>query len=74
MASDRYSKLGCPDTLYGHHSDPDAAGKCTWCGQKIAARAERPRAPRGHVTELDEAYGTFYDPDWDGRQDSIKDV
>jgi hypothetical protein len=67
MPNDRYSKLSCPETLYGHHSDPDADGKCTWCGRKIAARAQRPLPPVDYVNELDEAYGTFYDPDWDGK-------
>lgn len=64
--SDQVNKLfflNC-DTIGGRHNEPDAYGKCNWCGRKIANKRDRPRAPIGYVNNLDEAYEMMYDPDY----------
>lgn len=54
----------CPETIYGFHTDPDRDGKCMWCRQKISYPLGRPKGPfRETKTNLEEAYGYFYDPD-----------
>lgn len=56
-------KLMCKESISKNHSDQDANGKCNWCGIKIAARSMRPPPPIGYVSNLDEAYDYFYNPD-----------
>ena len=51
-------------TSLGQHNEPNAQGYCSWCGSKIANKRQRPAAPVGYVTDLDEAYNMFYDPDY----------
>ena len=56
-ASDRYR---CPEAFT--HGPPTGDGRCPWCDRVVAARAPRPAS--FPVTELTEAYGEHYDPDF----------
>jgi hypothetical protein len=48
--------------------DADAKGNCRWCGKRgVDAQAARP--PVFSVSELTEAYGYFYDPDYGQPED-----
>jgi hypothetical protein len=59
----RLHKLNCPESVHGHHDEPDVNGYCSWCKRKIAGKAERP--PAGRVkAETDLAYEYYYDPDY----------
>lgn len=61
--ADRYTPnwaKPCQDAI--QHGPADGTGKCPWCGMKIATTMGRP--PRVPVTELTEAYGEHYDPDY----------
>jgi hypothetical protein len=52
----------CPEATWGLHSAPDPRGCCYWCRRRIDAPAARPE--RHPISDLTEAYGLFYDPDW----------
>jgi hypothetical protein len=41
---------------------PDRAGLCRWCRQRVDRPVRKPE--RFPLTDLSEAYGYFYDPDW----------
>lgn len=53
----------CPESVTGIHGLADRQGLCPWCRQKVDAKAPRP--PFGPTrSELEEAYGMMWDPDW----------
>lgn len=54
----------CPESVSGHDIGGTTDGSCAWCGRRIDQPRPRPRLPFGYVTELDEAYGRHWDPDW----------
>jgi hypothetical protein len=51
----------CRESVSGIHV-PDHAGLCRWCRQRVDRPAPRPQ--RFDRSELTEAYGYHYDPDW----------
>ncbi len=52
------------DNPSGRHNDPNPQGYCTWCGRKIASRSIRFAKPVGYVSDMDEYYDMFYDPNY----------
>lgn len=52
----------CPDGAL-RHGPLDRQGECPWCHQKIG-RAVLTPLPRVPVSDLTDAYRTYYDPDW----------
>lgn len=54
----------CPGSVTGIHGDPDRHGICPWCSSKVMSALPKPPLGRGYSTELDEAYGYIYDPDY----------
>lgn len=53
----------CSESVSGH-GRADQQGRCPWCRRKInSVVGYQPR--RWEPSELTEAYGRFYDPDWD---------
>lgn len=52
---------GCSGSVSSAHM-ADAKGKCSWCGRRVAAATPKP--DRYDVSELTEAYGYHYDPDY----------
>lgn len=52
----------CPESVTGH-GDPDRKGLCPWCRRKIDSRMPKP-PPERVASELEEAYGMMWDPDW----------
>lgn len=56
----------CPETGVGmrQHGPADQQGRCPWCGRAYVSPT--PPAVSSGPSELAEAYGTFYDPDWSG--------
>lgn len=54
----------CVETT-GRHSDPDEYGKCCYCRRKIGPKAQRPMLDHKMRSILDDAYGYFYDPDYE---------
>ena len=62
----------CPDTVNGQHGPADAYGRCPWCGVKFTVSAWAPE--RTPCTELTDAYGLHFDPDWTALDpDQIRD-
>lgn len=57
--------LWCRQSAGSNHV-PDRAGLCRWCRQRVARPAPRPQ--RFDRSELTEAYGYHYDPDWGVRR------
>lgn len=60
----RHGFTDCPESVSGHDTAGTLDGSCSWCGRQIDPRPRPLRLPRGHVTELEDAYRTHYDPDW----------
>lgn len=58
MPQDRWR---CPEAIT--HGPADGKGKCPWCGRKISAAMSAPMVT--DISELTEAYGRAYDPDYD---------
>lgn len=52
----------CPEAFA--HGPADAQGRCPWCGQRCEPPVSRPRGQRFEPSDLTEAYGEFYDPDY----------
>jgi hypothetical protein len=52
----------CPDGAL-RHGPPDSAGRCPWCRTQIEAPLPAPRSYA--VSELTDAYGQHYDPDYE---------
>lgn len=57
-----YGYERCPETYDGRHGLSDVRGCCPYCKQKYEPSARFPE--HLPVSELSDAYGTFYDPDW----------
>lgn len=53
----------CAGSVSGIHGDADRRGICPWCGRKVMPALPKP-ALRPHLTEMDEAYGYVWDPDY----------
>lgn len=60
---EQLKRNGCPETIHGHHSEPNSSGNCLFCGKNIYKRS-RPLPPLDYRSELDLAYHYFYDPDF----------
>lgn len=59
-----YRHLNCPDTIDGHHGEPNVEGFCTWCGRKIAAKAGPFRPSKDILSDTEASYRYMYDPDF----------
>ena len=53
----------CPESVSRSH-DPDRHGNCRWCDRKVGPPVARPTWRPSDGTELGDAYGYFYDPDY----------
>lgn len=51
----------CPEAIGGHQTD--GSGKCLWCGRKVGPVTPRPTS--FEVSDLTDAYRTYYDPDYE---------
>lgn len=54
----------CPGSVTSTSCSPDRDGSCVWCGRKVTSALPKPALGRGYMSELDEAYGYIYDPDY----------
>lgn len=54
----------CSESVSGHSGEQSSAdGRCRWCGLKVYGPAPRPVS--FEESELSEAYGIFFDPDYE---------
>ena len=54
----------CPESVSGHSGEQSSAdGRCRWCGRNVYGSAPRPVA--FEESQLSEAYGMFFDPDYE---------
>lgn len=54
----------CPEAASGQHSSENKAGKCEWCGRRIAPPAGMPKLDPNMISGLEHAYRYRYDPDY----------
>ena len=52
----------CPETYNGFHGLSDIRGRCPYCRRQYEPPARMPE--HLPVSELSDACGQFYDPDW----------
>jgi len=55
--------IECPESVTGHDTGGREDGRCTWCRARIDGPAPRPDA--FPVSDLTDAYGYHYDPDYE---------
>jgi hypothetical protein len=55
--------LECPESVSGHDTGGRTDGRCTWCRARIDPPAPRPEG--FPVSALTNAYGYYYDPDYE---------
>lgn len=60
----------CPESVSGHDEGSRRDGCCTWCGKKFKGSA--PKADQYPVSDLTDAYGEYYDPDWNGNGNHLQ--
>jgi hypothetical protein len=64
-------KFHCPESVTGHGL-ADKQGKCPFCRRKVDSKQPRPLAPKAFPrTELDQAYGYMWDPDFGNSKDDF---
>lgn len=56
----------CPESINGGHGPADAYGKCPRCGIKYTTTQPRPPQWAMPISDLTDAYGLMWDPDYDG--------
>lgn len=61
----------CPEAVGQHDTGGRTDGRCTWCLAQVGSPGPRPGLPRGHVTEMDQEYRRFYDPDYGTRETDL---
>ncbi len=63
MGKGRIDRFNCEASVTGHGS-VDIQGCCPWCGIKLEAKQRRLAPQIGATTEIDDAYGYHWDPDY----------
>lgn len=63
MEEGRVSRWHCSKSVTGHGSS-NKDGKCPYCGYKTGPKMKRLAPQIGATTDLDDAYGYHWDPDY----------